>query len=226
MLIARVILLLILLPLCTFAPGFFLVRKFPWSPLEKLCGSVGLSLIFLYLASFVFYWAGLPMEDAATPEGTGLFWAVSLTSLLLGGLTFSDARRLAACAQFRKAVLGFVFLLVWTLAMLCIIRNYSGGRWWGDWLEHFQRSLFLLHHLGKDTAFLGLFPLPSRPPLMNLLGAFFMAQVGDRFELFQITFAFLNLLVFLPCSLLLPALTGRRRRIRAETSKDEVGRAS
>jgi hypothetical protein len=138
----------------------------------------------------------------------------------------SAARRLAACAQFRKTVFGFVLLLVWTLAILCMIRHYSGGQWWGDWLEHFQRSLFLLHHLGKDTAFLGLFPLPSRPPLMNLLGAFFMAQVGDRFELFQITFAFLNLLVFLPCSLLLPALTGRRRRIRAETSKDEVGRAS
>ena len=68
MLIARVILLLILLPLCSFAPGFFFVRKFPWSPLEKLCGPVGWSLILLYPASFVFYWAGLPMEDAATPR--------------------------------------------------------------------------------------------------------------------------------------------------------------
>jgi hypothetical protein len=213
MLIARVLLLLILLPLCAFAPGFFFVRKFPWSPLEKLCGSVGLSLILLYLACFVFYWAGLPMKDAATPEGTGLFWSVSVVCLLLGGLAFSDAARLAASVQFRKTVFGFVFLLVWTLAILCMIRHYSGGRWWGDWLEHFQRSLFFLHHLARGTRFLGLFPLPSRPPMMNLLGTFFLAQAGDRFELFQITFTFLNLLVFLPCCLLMPALTGRRRRI-------------
>lgn len=56
MLAAKVVLLLVLLPVCVFSPGFFLVRKLRWSPLEKLCGSVGLSLILLYLVSFGTYW--------------------------------------------------------------------------------------------------------------------------------------------------------------------------
>jgi hypothetical protein len=42
--------------------------------------------------------------------------------------------------------------------------------------------------------------------MMNLLAAFFLAQVGDRFELYQLAFLFLNLLVFLPCCLLAPLL--------------------
>jgi hypothetical protein len=48
--------------------------------------------------------------------------------------------------------------------------------------------------------------------MMNLLGAFFLAQTGDRFEYFQLTFAFLNLLVFLPCYLIVPAVAFRGRR--------------
>jgi 4-amino-4-deoxy-L-arabinose transferase-like glycosyltransferase len=48
--------------------------------------------------------------------------------------------------------------------------------------------------------------------MMNLLGAFFLAQTSDRFELLQVTFAFLNLLVFFPCCLILPALWPRARR--------------
>ena len=47
---------------------------------------------------------------------------------------------------------------------------------------------------------------------MNLLGAFFLAQTADRFEYFQVVFAFLNLLVFLPCYLILPAVAFRGRR--------------
>ena len=47
MLLCQLGLLLLLLPVCSFAPGFFFVRKLQWSPLEKLCGSLGLSLILL-----------------------------------------------------------------------------------------------------------------------------------------------------------------------------------
>ena len=46
---------------------------------------------------------------------------------------------------------------------------------------------------------------------MNILGAFFLAQTQDRFEFFQIVFSFLNLLVFIPSCLLLPAISGVRR---------------
>ena len=200
----RILLLFALLPLCAFAPGFFFVRKFRWSPLEKLCGSVGLSLVLLYLASFAIYGAGL---------GPWAFWGASAACVFLAAAARRDAARLLAIAQVRTTLLAYGFLLVWTLAFLGVIRLYSGAGWAGDWVEHFQRSLFFLDHLPRDVSFLNVYPLPARPPLMNLLGAFSLANAGDRFEVFQIAFAFLNLLAFLPCCLLMPALTGRRRRI-------------
>jgi len=46
---------------------------------------------------------------------------------------------------------------------------------------------------------------------MNVVAAYFLGQSEDRFELFQITFTFLNLLVFLPCCLIMPAIGGPRR---------------
>jgi hypothetical protein len=42
MLLFQLGLLLLLLPVCSFAPGFFFIRKLRWNPLEKLCGSIGL----------------------------------------------------------------------------------------------------------------------------------------------------------------------------------------
>ena len=95
--------------------------------------------------------------------------------------------------------------------MLAVIRNYSGALWSGDWLEHFQRSLFFLHHFAKDTPIYGEYLLPARPPMMNVLAAFFLGLTQDRFEIFQFVFVFLNLLVFLPCCLAMPML-GRVRK--------------
>jgi 4-amino-4-deoxy-L-arabinose transferase-like glycosyltransferase len=94
-----------------------------------------------------------------------------------------------------------------------MIRVYSGAGWIGDWLEHFQRCLFFLWRFPVHTTINTRYPLPARPPLMNVLGAFFMGQAGDRFEEFQLVFLFLNLLPFLACCLLMPALAGKRKRL-------------
>ena len=198
------ILLLVLLVICSFTPGFYCVRKLRWSPLEKLCGAIGLSLILLYAVSTAFYWL-----DVSGPEA---FWAVSAVCLALGMLARRDIVRLVSWGQVRSMLAAFACLLLWTLALLAMIRHYSGGGWIGDWLEHFQRTLFFLYHFPKQTPIFGGYRFPARPPMMNLLGAFFLAQTSDRFELFQVTFAFLNLLVFFPCCLILPALWQRARR--------------
>src|ERR1019366_8454186 len=91
------------------------------------------------------------------------------------------------------------------------IRNYSGALWVGDWLEHFQRTLFFLRHFAKDTPIYGGYLLPARPPMMNVLAAFFLGVTQDRFEIFQFVFTFLNLLVFLPCCLAIPVLARVRK---------------
>jgi len=197
---------LLLLVICTFAPGFFVVRRLRWSAgwsaMEKLCASIALSLIFLWLAAWTLYLSGAP---------PAAYYAVSAISLALGIASFSDLRKLLAIGRLRHAVMGFAFLVAWTLVALAIIRVYNGARWGGDWLEHFQRSLFFLHHFPLDAEIFGNYKLPARPPAENVLAAFFLGQVGDRFELFQIVFAFLNLLLFLPCCLALPMLARSRR---------------
>jgi hypothetical protein len=199
-----VVSLLALLAVCSFAPGFAVVRKFRWNPLEKFCAAIGVSLILLYIAATVLHW--LQPSDWRVP-----CLAVSALSVAAAVAAHRDIRRLAGSPVVRRVLLGFLFLLAWMLAIQSIIRVYSGGGWAGDWLEHFQRSLFFLRNFPPQTPVFENYILPARPPMMNLLAAFFLAQVGDRFELYQLAFLFLNLLVFLPCCLLAPLLAPRGR---------------
>jgi hypothetical protein len=192
----QLVLAVLVLGLCAFSPGFFIVRRFRVNPLEKLCASVALSLILLFLAAWLVYVAALPWTPASI--------VISLASAALLAVSFGDARRLFANARVRQVTAAFGFLFLWTLVLLATIRNYSGAGWGGDWLEHFQRTLVYLHRLPVQTEILGGYRIPSRPPLANSVAAFVMAQAGDSFEVFQIVFAFLNLLPFLPCCLMLP----------------------
>src|SRR2546430_2727587 len=146
-----------LLGLCTFAPGFFVVRRLRWSALEKLCGAVAISLILLWLVAWGVYIAA----PAVLPVAGSV---VALVCLGLLTSSWRDVLTLLASIRVRRAVLGFAFLLGWTILVLATIRVYSGGRWGGDWLEHFQRSLFFLHHFPKDTPVFGGYKLPARPP--------------------------------------------------------------
>src|SRR5260370_11998981 len=54
-LLLQLLLTLVLLAVCSFAPGFLFVRRLRWSGLEKLCGSVALSLVLLWLAVWGIY---------------------------------------------------------------------------------------------------------------------------------------------------------------------------
>jgi hypothetical protein len=174
--------------------------------MEKLCGSIGASFVLLYLAFGVIYHLS-PVGE--TPSKS--FAVVSIISTGLCVAAWRDVVRLFASFRVRQAVAGFFFLLLWILVILGVIRNYSGAGWFGDWLEHFQRTLFFLHHFPANSPIIMGYPLSERPPAMNEVAAFFMAQTGDRFEVFQLIFAFLNLLMFLPCCLIMPALVGPRR---------------
>jgi hypothetical protein len=196
------LLILCLLPLCGFAPGFFLLRRAQWSPLEKFCGSIGLSLILIYLVFWGAFCAGLPAGPVA--------WLSSAACAVLGWLARRDIQRLFRNSAARRSALALGALAAWTLLALSMIRVYSGAGWSGDWMEHFQRSLFILHGFPADSPIIGGYILPARPPLMNALCGFFMAQVGDEFAVFQVVSTLLNALAFLPCCLLLPALAGKR----------------
>jgi 4-amino-4-deoxy-L-arabinose transferase-like glycosyltransferase len=203
MLAAQLGLTLLLLGVCSFVPGFMVVRRLPWNPLEKLCGSIALSLTVLYLVCFGSY-------CFAPGSLTAVCRAFAAASVLLGLLAWKDINRLARSHGARQALQGYGFLLAWTLAILSMIRNYSGALWAGDWAEHFQRTLFFLHRFPTRVPIVGDYKLPARPPMMNVLGAFFLAQTADRYEIFQLVFAFLNLLLFLACCLMMRALVKKR----------------
>jgi len=200
----RFIFLLLLLAVCSVGPGFFLARKLPWSPAEKLCAALGLSLLVLYLSSFVIFALRLPLY---------FHFAVSAGCVALLALSFRDLTHLFAHRRVRRQLAAFALLFLWAVALLSLVRHYSGGIWAGDWVEHYERTLFFLDHPPKDTVFIGLYLLPARPPLMNLVTAHFLAQVGRQYDLFQIVFLFLNLLIVFPCFLIAGAMTrhgGRR----------------
>ena len=190
-----------LLAVCCFAPGFLFVRRLRWSGLEKLCGSVALSLVLLWLAAWGIYILAQP----------ALYYVLAAACAVAAIVVARDALRWVRGLRVRRVLAGYAFLLAWTLLVLAIIRNYSGALWSGDWLEHFQRTLFFLHHFPKDSPIYGLYLLPARPPMMNVLAAFFLALTQDRFEIFQFIFVFLNLLVFLPCCLAIPLLVRVRK---------------
>src|SRR5690242_12741136 len=97
---------LVILAVCSFAPGFFFVRRTRWSALEKLCGSVALSLILLWLAAWGIYVSGAPWQIAPV---------VTIVSLGMGAAAWRDAAALLRAARVRRTLAGFAFLLLWTL---------------------------------------------------------------------------------------------------------------
>ena len=194
MLFPQLLLTLVLLVVCSFAPGFFFVRRLRWSGLEKLCGSIALSLALLWLASWGIYLFARPAAYLASGDLRG------------GGRGRRPGR--VTCAPFAvRRAHGFP-----TLTAGAGSHRLSGAR--GAGLDGTPwRSLLFLQHFPKDTPIIGNYLLPARPPMMNALAAFFLGVTADRFEIFQLIFTFLNLLVFLPCCLVLPVLA-RVRRVR------------
>jgi hypothetical protein len=173
--------------------------------METLCAAIGLSLILIYLVT------GLIYVSTSTSLSAAILLGTSTLSIALGLVSRKDMLRLFRSSRVKRAILGYIFLLAWVIVLLGMIRVYSGAGWHADWLEHFQRTLFFLARLPPTTLFANVYLLPARPPLMNVLGAYFLGQTADRFESFQIVFSFLNLLVFFSCCLIMPAIVGTRR---------------
>jgi hypothetical protein len=205
MLAARLAGLLALLFLNVFGGGLALVQPLRLRPLERLCAAAGASIIALYLGTFLLYVSGAAMGWCAAGSAAALAGVVLRRHALAALIDTWPVRRVA---------LGFLMVLAWTLAHVAIVRHFGGGGWGSDWLEHFHRCLYFLHRLPPDVMLAGKAHLAARPPLMNLVGAFFLAQTGDDFECFQLVFAFLNTLPFLACALLAGRLypAGARRR--------------
>lgn len=208
-LLLRASLLVLLLAVTSVSPGLLLVRRLPGSPLERLVTAIGASFLALYLVSFVLFWA-------AAPRAAYVAW--SLLCLAALAWLVPDLRRTWRDARCRRVLGAFAVLLCWCLLLLGQVRHYSGARTAGDWIEHAQRMAFFMRELPPGQPldlhfrFIGLYELPARPPLQNLLAAFYGKQLGRQFEYFSLAFLYLNATAFLPACLLLTRLARRGGR--------------
>src|SRR5579864_136870 len=124
MLWAQIAVTLASLAICTFVPGFLLVRRLPWRPLEKLCGAVAASLILLYVLGWAVF-------CFAPGSETGIFRCVAYLFAALAIWQWRGIHHLARAFGARQALKGFGFLLVWSLPALAMIRVFSGAGWRG-----------------------------------------------------------------------------------------------
>jgi Dolichyl-phosphate-mannose-protein mannosyltransferase len=172
-----------------FGPGLVAVRYFKWDNIEKVVCVIGVSLIFNYLAAFSIYIIDFPQW---------VYFIQALINVILFISYYKTFRIFLQDPHVLNILSGFLVIICWLLLFNTLISSFSGGTWRNDWYEHFHRTLFFLDRLPIDTIFIDLYILPARPPLMNLLGSYYLAIFGNNFYVFQHIFTLLNALVFFP----------------------------
>src|SRR3954469_6185543 len=110
-------------------PGLVIVRRFRWTPIETLVASVGLSFVLVFAAAFLSYWI-------EAPDWVGD--AITLVAAFLTVAVWRDVCALWRHAVIRRTVLSLAALAGWTLLLVLLVRQYGGGNWCCDWLEHYQ----------------------------------------------------------------------------------------
>jgi hypothetical protein len=168
--------------------GFFLVRRLDWSGAEKATAAIALSIVLVGEASFLV--GVLDLHPLVRPF---LFAACVIATAL--GLPAAAAMLRDPAA--RRALLWFALLAVWVVSLQLLVRTYSGGDWYGDWLGHYQRARFFLGGEPFGTLFMGA-PMPARPPLLNAFATQVMAVTRPRFPEFQLTAALIGVLAYFP----------------------------
>ena len=172
-----------------FGPGFWLVRRAGWRPIETATAALALSILLVGLVSFALGVLSLGVACrvlllAACAAAT-LASVPAIVSLVRGN------------REARGTLVWFTVLSLWAVALQAVVRNYSGGNIVYDWLDHYERSKFFLGAMPTDTLFSGAL-LPARPPLMNAFAAQILSLTRPRFPWYQLTAALLGLLAYFP----------------------------
>lgn len=175
-------------------------------PGRVLARATGAALITLYLAGGIRF--GLGVDEQ---------WLLLLPVIWLGML-YAARRQVAALFRDPQVTLAVKALLaLWTVSFFALtwIHNYTGGVWSLDWLEHFQRSEFFRGRFPPDRQFIGLYSLPSRPPMPSIVTSVFVAlcSAGERFDFaaYQVTLLLIGSLFVVPWIQL--ATSGGQKRL-------------
>lgn len=166
------------------------VARLPnWEPALRLSTGVAAALIVCALSMFLVYDANLSRE---------LLWA--LPAAAISSLVFHrrTIRAFARDPALRTALLAWLAIAAGAMIAQALVISYSGGGWAVDWVEHYDRALFFVKGWPTDTLFLGAYPLPSRPPVGNLIVAAFECVGGSSIAHYQVFATLLSSTAFLP----------------------------
>ena len=161
---------------------------------ERLALSLAAGILAAYLTVFCLYLSGITLLWFWILPTAGVAHAIIAPKGIISWWRDLSTRRLLG---------RWALLALWCLGWQGLIVSYSGGGWAGDWLEHYKRAQFFLHHWPSDVHFLGLYLLPARPPLVNLWTAGLLSLTGDRFDHYQVITTLFSSLVVFPLTVLL-----------------------
>ncbi len=176
-----------------FGPGWPIAARLPLAPVERVLASVVLSFLLLWLFAWLVYVGGFgPRAFLLLPPAAGL-------GLWLGRRELAD---LVAARGVRALTAAQLLVTAWSVGWLALIVSYSGGDWTGDWFSQWERTRFFLERWPRDFLFFGIDPLPSRPPLVNVVLGAWLGLTHADFAAYQLFLTLCGSLVFLPAALL------------------------
>jgi Dolichyl-phosphate-mannose-protein mannosyltransferase len=177
------------------------VDRLRLAPAETVVAGAGLSLIASWAVAWAVFTTGCPLGAyAALP-------VLAIASLCAGWRGTAALFRDAAA---RDLMAGQLLVTGWCVGWLSFVRNHSGGAWTGDSLEHWERALYFLRAWPRGSLFIGVYELPARPPLANVLAAAFMGMTRVDYAHYQVVTAALCSLAYLPVGLLASRFGGAR----------------
>lgn len=167
----------------------FLSRLTRYAPPERVVLALAASLAAVYLWSTVIY---------LTRMDPRWHWMLVPAGLLGFILSRNELRALGREPSVRAAITGWLLVAAWCLGLTAVITSYAGGRWAGDWYEHFERACFFLEQWPAEYRFIGTYALPARPPLANLVTGALLALGSHDYARYQVITCLLATLVYFP----------------------------
>jgi hypothetical protein len=177
-----------------------------FSVLERVALSFFFSFILYYAVGLVGFYLGGPklLFHALAP-------AVPLGFAILVRLRSKKGGDSWGIEAAEWKILGvFGLAAAWVVLVQSSQVTYTGGPWFGDWFEHYQRARIFDGQLPVDHKLLGVYHLTARPPLFNVLAYFYLTWVGFGFSSYQVVASFVGCTVLLPVALLFTRWFGER----------------
>lgn len=174
----------------SYLPGRILLDRFDFlNRREKFGLSFLVSFILIYFVGFYGYYI--------TPNPLSAYRIIFMAILVGSIISHKRIKNILSDKTERRFLFLALLMLFWLVIFHSLHRCYGGGGWVGDWYEHYERSFFLSMRYDRHYQFIDTYAFSARPPLFNLICAFFFSLFGSSFRVFQITSSFLNMtLVF------------------------------